>query len=380
MADLSKELALLGHGVTVVTPCITKCVEKDTVENLEIVRFWCPRFRDGGHLKRALCEMVMPALAFFCLWRRGTSKLKFDAVIVYSPSIFWCFLIYLVKIRHKCFVYLILRDIFPDWLLDLGLLNRNFAFAFLSKIADFLYSQSDIIAVQSPSNSALISNKNAKFRSKIRVLFNWQTVASENANLHSAVEEFFSKKIIVYAGNLGVAQSPGVIVDIACHLSRNTDIHFLLLGRGSERLSLMQRAEDLDLSNITFLDEVSQESLNYLLQNCFLGLITLDTRHKGHNIPGKFLSYLANDLPVLAVTSEDNDLARLIKQHDVGIVSDYPDDPKLLANNIAELCNDEERHLRQKQGCASLMRSHFSTKTAAETIVAEITATHCLQN
>ncbi|MDD2878988.1 MAG: hypothetical protein PHQ58_00995 [Rhodoferax sp.] len=47
-------------------------------------------------------------------------------------------------------------------------------------------------------------------------------------------------------------------------------------------------------------------------------MAALDPRHKTHNIPGKFLSYMQSGLPVLATINAGNDLADVIQTERVG--------------------------------------------------------------
>ena len=371
MADLSVEFARLGHETVVVTPRLAGLPSVVSTENLEIVRFPCPEFRAGGKVKRALFEATMPILAFWSLLRWGILKRKIDAVVVYSPSIFWSLLVYLINRQQRTFVFLILRDIFPDWMLDLGLIRKGVAFNLLNKFAKFLYDNSDIIAVQSPSNKQLVVAKDPSYTKKLRVLFNWQSPQKEDEHLLPRLEDLVSKRVIVYAGNLGLAQAPDVLIDVASLLADKGDLCFLLIGRGSEKRRLVEKVESLGLSNVKFAEEIPQQSLSSLLKKCFLGLIALDHRHKAHNIPGKFLSYLINDLPVIAIISKENDLANLIIEHNVGEVFDPCEGPELVAAKIFELLSDTESYSSMKAKCRPLMNSTFSTERAAKIIIEE---------
>jgi hypothetical protein len=68
-------------------------------------------------------------------------------------------------------------------------------------------------------------------------------------------------------------------------------------------------------------DEINSSEMPGLFQQCHIGIVSLDKRHKQHNIPGKFLSYMGAGLPVLALVNKDNDLIDLVKKYDVGFAS-----------------------------------------------------------
>ncbi len=77
-------------------------------------------------------------------------------------------------------------------------------------------------------------------------------------------------------------------------------------------------AEKRKLDNILFYNEISPKEIPRLYEQCSYGIVSLDKRHKTHNIPGKFLSYMRSGLPVLAVINKNNDLEKIIKDNGVG--------------------------------------------------------------
>jgi glycosyltransferase involved in cell wall biosynthesis len=126
------------------------------------------------------------------------------------------------------------------------------------------------------------------------------------------------RKIFVYAGNMGVAQGMGVLLDLAERLRARDDIGFLFVGPGTDRDRLRYDAARRQLNNVQFFDEIDRAEIPGLYQQCHAGIVALDRRHKTHNIPGKFLSYMQTGLPVLASINSGNDLAALISGERVG--------------------------------------------------------------
>ena len=101
-------------------------------------------------------------------------------------------------------------------------------------------------------------------------------------------------------------------------------------------------------------------------------MVVLDPSHKTHNIPGNFLSYMKNGLPVLASINPGNDLADLIACKRVGKVCMAPSvgDLKILAEElVSEITVDKEIKAR----CKALSSELFSTKIAVNQIIKALT-------
>ena len=156
----------------------------------------------------------------------------------------------------------------------------------------------------------------------IEVLQNWLAVnKSKTCSIVVENSTLKGRKIFVYAGNMGVAQGLSVFIDLADSLSTQKSIGFLFVGRGTAVVSLRQAVKARGLDNILIYDEIEPQEIHALYQQCDVGIISLDKRHKTHNIPGKFLSYMQSGLPVLAAINSGNDLEHIINSNKVGCVS-----------------------------------------------------------
>ena len=118
---------------------------------------------------------------------------------------------------------------------------------------------------------------------------------------------------------MGVAQNMDCLIDLASNLKDRQDIGFVFVGRGSEVARLRERVEDENLSNTLFFDEIDSDEIPALYAQCKAGILTLDQRHRTHNIPGKLLTYLRSGLPVLAIVNPENDLIELLEDKKIGV-------------------------------------------------------------
>jgi hypothetical protein len=179
------------------------------------------------------------------------------------------------------------------------------------------------------------------------------------------------RKVFVYAGNMGVAQGMDILLDLAARLQSREDVGFLFVGRGSDAQRLRLDAHARGLTNVLFFDEIDPDEIPDLYAQCSVGLVALDARHKSHNIPGKFLTYMQSGLPVLANVNAGNDLAGLIRSERVGQVCEshrLEDLVQLAQTLLAQV--DSDAALSER--CTALFDREFSVEQAVRQIVASL--------
>ena len=369
--DLGQAFIQEGHQVSIVTPepNQTQSIDIQIQEGVQVVRVKCFQTKDVNYIQRTAAELINP----FVIWRHLKSSTqminqKIDGVIWYSPSIFWGPLVKRLKAHYQCKSYLILRDIFPDWALDLGIIKKGPVFWFLKAVEKFQYRQADQIGAQSPNNQAYLLHRYPDLSDKIQVLWNWiGPIKAKSCSIDLSKSSLKNRSIFVYAGNMGVAQNMDCLIDLAAKLKSREDIGFLFVGRGSEVSRLRRRATDEAIGNTLFYDEIDSDEIPALYNQCQAGILTLDLRHTAHNIPGKLLTYLRSGLPLLAIVNSGNDLLSLLPSEKVGVAIDN--------NQIDQILTAFEKLealLKVKEGvkerCHYLSSSLFSAKGAANQI------------
>lgn len=371
LRDLAGEFIAQGHYPTVLIPAagLRSAYTLDDVEGVEVLRARAPRMKDVGYIRRTLAELCMPFSMLQGLRRSPLSRVRWDGVVWYAPSIFHGPLVKALKKSSSCRGYLILRDIFPEWAVDMGLMGRGLPYQFFKVIEKYQYSIADVIGVQTPGNQAYFSEWSVQLNCRVEVLQNWLTVGPETGCCISVQDTpLAGRKILVYAGNMGVAQGMGVLLDLAENLKDRADIGFLFVGRGSDSQRLRHAASARGLDNALFFDEIDSDEIPGLYMQCHIGLVALDPRHRTHNIPGKFVSYMHCGLPVLASVNPGNDLVELIKQEQVGRVCTDSSAESLGAMAQA-LVRDISLDKDFKSRCKSLAARLFSPEVAVKQIV-----------
>ena len=365
MRDLAVALAGLGHRPLVLTPTDQPGprVRLEVHDGVQVLRVRAPRTKDVSYLRRTLAELLLPRVLLRGLDASVLRGERWDGVVWYSPTIFLGRLIRTIKRRHRCPGYLIVRDLFPDWAADAGVLRKGGpAYRFFKRVERDQYRQADVIGVQTPSNAPLVA-RDAPSATRIEVLHNWLSPPmAEMAGEAVPLAHLQGRTNFVYAGNMGVAQDMDAFVGLARRMQDRTDVGFVFIGRGSEASRL--RLEAHALPNLLVLDEVDPDRLVGVLARCHVGIVALHPAHATHNIPGKLLTYLNAGLPVLARVNPNNDLVALVQQEGVGLAV-AGDNPALLHAHASRLVDEaDSRDAMGRQGRA-LARRLFSPESAA---------------
>ena len=372
--DLAHELFQLGHQPIVITPTedLNKAMVHERIDGIEVFRIKTNKTINIGFINRGLNEILLPFKVINAIRKSNLPFNKLDAIIWYSPTIFFGPVVQFLKKASGCQTYLILRDIFPEWALELGFLKKNPIYYFFKIVAKYQYSVANIIGVQSPSNQKYFKNWCNKPHRKLEVLNNWLSPINESKTQISVKNtNLDGRKLFVYAGNMGIAQGMDIFIELANSLKNRKDIGFMFVGRGSELSRLKKISANKKLDNVLFFDEVNPEEIPSLLKMCHVGLLGLDLRHKSHNIPGKFLTYLQAGLPVLAKINPGNDLQDIIESENVGIVysSNIVDDFSVLAEKIID---DEATYKTMSISSKSLFDRMFSTTKITNQIISSL--------
>lgn len=367
--DLASEFVNQGYNITV---CVPSCSIKnpyvaEKINGVDVLRVRAPKARDTSYIRRTVAEFLTPYFMIWNLRRYPYFKMKWDGIVWYSPSIFLTPLVRYFKKNSKCRTYLIVRDIFPEWAVNLGLMRKGLPYLFFKLIEYSQYKIADSIGVQTQGNLDYFSKITKRYNCKIEVLQNWLASGkSKKCSIDLKLTYLAGKKIFVYAGNMGVAQGLDLFICLAQKIQKRKDIGFLFVGRGSEKHKLEKMANKLNLDNILFLDEIKSSEIPGLYKQCAVGIVSLDKRHVTHNIPGKFLSYMDAGLPVLALVNKGNDLIELVNQQQVGFATcDYS--VETLEASLEQLVENLDTNI-YSVNCRNLSTRLFSPAIAVRQI------------
>lgn len=164
-----------------------------------------------------------------------------------------------------------------------------------------------------------------------------------------------STLVITYAGTLGEAQGLSSLVEALGMI--DGDVVCLLAGSGTAESSLRRQAEGNP--RVRFLGRLPFERMPDLMATTDLGYISLsDHPLSPITMPSKTQANLAAGVPLLV--SAPGDLARLVREHRVGLATP-PQDAKALSDAIIEAARIPRSELKSMGARArDVYEQHFS--------------------
>jgi glycosyltransferase involved in cell wall biosynthesis len=371
MHDLSCEFRGRGHEVIVLTPsdAVRQSVELSQESGIRIARIKTGKLKGARKQVRALREILLSST----FWRKGKrffAENPCDLIVFYSPTIFWGSLVRKLKDLWQCPAYLILRDIWPQFLLDVGELRPGLLYRFFKSKEVEQNDAADTIGVLSPGDLQYFAQQFPAANYELEVLHNWAPL-NEQLDSQTTYRKQLGledKVIFFYGGNFGVAQDLTNIVRLARNLKNEPRVFFLLVGWGSETDRLRSLIRDEHLSSIRLLPAVSQQEYLSIVSEIDVGLISLDRRFNIQNIPGKLTAYLSNAKPVLASVNPGNDLIQILEQSNAGLCCINGEDAKLAACALTLSSDSELRGILGRNG-RRLFEAAFSVVNAADQVL-----------
>ncbi|MCB6182794.1 glycosyltransferase family 4 protein [Leeia sp. TBRC 13508] len=372
MEDLAFALTDLNVSTTILVPSpdLSAPLHIFKQDNITIIRLKTSNFKSTNLFKRTLFEFVMPYQMIKTLISRKILPNHCDGIAWYSPSIFFFPLIFFLKRKYKTSSYLILRDIFPQWAFDLGVINSKLIFYTLKFLSLFQFFIADKIGIQSQGNFQFLPQF-IRIKKEIEVFDNWFTPRIILSNNFKELSK--NTNLIVYTGNMGIAQGLEYVATTIHKILEKNSVActFLFIGKGSYKSKLQNFFKNQNYNNVIFSDEVNPNDIPSLLSFSKFGIVALDHRHRTHNIPGKFITYMMYKTPVIVFTTLNSDLANLVLQENLGIVIDPTLETNIedILNFLSLPINNPSKYEELRTNCHNLYSKRFRSKTAAEKLI-----------
>lgn len=305
----------------------------------------------------------------------------FDLVMYSTPPITLVKVIDYVRKRDNSKTYLLLKDIFPQNAVDIGIMSKSglkgLLYKFFRQKEKKLYAVSDYIGCMSQANVDYVLQHNPEIKANaVEVCPNSVEVA--DMRVSTDVRDEMRQKygipldntVFVYGGNLGKPQ--GILFLIECLKSQmeNKNAYFLVVGDGTEFGKLEQFFNKQKPKNMKLMKRLPKEDYDTMVAACDVGMIFLDHRFTIPNFPSRLLSYMQAGVPVLAVTDPNTDIGKVIVDGGFGWWCES-DDVKAFHGKIREACKSDladmgakglrylEEHYSAEKGYEIIMR-HFN--------------------
>lgn len=313
--DLVKQFVHAGHDVTIIagTGAETSYSNEKGIRILRVKSL--PILYVKSSIKKGIGMALLP---YF--YRRAFNKYlyqeKFDWIVMPTPPITLIDFVKSIKRKMGARLYLILRDIHPQSSASLGEIKKKWMVNYLYRRSDLGYKLADIIGCMSPANISFIQRYHKIPEStRCSVLYNWMSYEPYNQEEFSELRAKYNlqgKYIVLFGGNIGVGQRIENIVDMAVHYKNDSNIVFVIIGKGVKKDELRQIAKEKDLDNMLFLDFMPRDEYLRFVKSVDLGLISINENNAAPTCPSKAVSYMSLKIPILALINSNNDYGQIL--------------------------------------------------------------------
>lgn len=329
--DLLREFIKNGHYIYAISPIERR--NKIRTHLVEEKNFTILRLRIGNTQKTNVLEKGISTILIEPVMRWAIKKyfsnVKFDLILYTTPPITLMAPIEYVKRRDKAKTYLLLKDIFPQNAVDMGMLSvgglRGILYKFFRKKEKRLYSLSDCIGCMSKANVDYIIRHNPELiNRKVEICPNSIEVIDKSidAEMRKKIRLKYGipleKIVFIYGGNLGKPQGIPFAIDCLRKCSGIEEAYFLIVGDGTEYERIQSYIDREKPKNVRLMRHLPKEDYDTMVGACDVGLVFLDYRFTIPNFPSRLLGYLQAKLPVFAVTDTNTDIGKIITEGGFG--------------------------------------------------------------
>lgn len=351
--DLLREFYRHGHDIYVVSPVERRYHKPTSYKDIDS-RQHILKLRIGNTQKTNIVEKGISTITLEHTFIRGIRKymgnVKFDLILYSTPPITLQRAVAYVKKRDQAHTYLLLKDIFPQNALDLGMLReqgvKGMLYRYFRQKEKRLYALSDRIGCMSEANREYVIKHNPEIDpKKVEICPNSIEVQNisisenEKAKIRETYEIPMDRTVFVYGGNLGKPQGIPFLMECLKAEKDSGQVYFLIIGDGTEYPVLEDFCKKEAFSNVRLIQRLPKEEFDRVVAACDVGMIFLDHRFTIPNFPSRLLSYMQAGIPVLACTDPNTDIGKVITDGGFGWWCES-NDVKSFQNCMEEICDN----------------------------------------
>lgn len=328
--DLMRKFRKEGHNVYVVVPRERRfglSTKLEVQSGVNILGVKTLNIQKTNILEKGIGTLLIES-QYVSAIKKYLDNIKFDLILYTTPPITFTGVVdYLKRKNHQAISYLLLKDIFPQNAVDIGLFGeKSFFNKYFRHKEVKLYRQSDYIGCMSPANvDFLLTHNDYINKDNVEVAPNSIELAEQTVLTQEQREGIkrkynlpLDKPILIYGGNLGKPQGIGFFVQCLNSNKNREDCYFLIVGSGTEYPQIKEWFDTVHPNSISVYERLPKADYDLLVQCCDVGLIFLDHRFTIPNYPSRLLSYLEYKMPVLCVTDPNTDIGRIAEDNGYG--------------------------------------------------------------
>lgn len=376
VAELCRYWSQAGEDITVVTTFpnhpsgqihpeyLGKRFMQEQRDGFRVLRGWIYITANRGVFRRMLGFMsFMVSAIVMGLFKAGRA----DVVIATSPQILCGLAGWVVSVFKRAPFVLEVRDLWPETPIQMGVIRNPLLIALACWLEKFLYRRADLLVPVSRSIERSIRERGIPAE---RILFAPNGIDPElfvPQSRHNWVRQELGLEdqfLVSYIGTHGMAHGLERLLETALLLRDHPDIRFLLLGDGACKKQLMRYSEDLELTNVFFIDLRPRHEMPawYAASDVsVVSLLNLDVF--ATVLPSKMFEIMACARPVLMISR--GECADLLEQAGAGIANQSWD-PRRLSELILTWKSDPEQCQQHGQAGRAFVLKNFSRPDIAE--------------
>lgn len=332
-SDLLRYIRDRGHGIWLVSPrerSLGAPTGLKAVDGIHILGVRTLNLQKTTVIEKGLGQLLVE-YQYRSAIRRYLKKIHFDLILYSTPPVTFSSAIqYAKNLNPQARTYLLLKDIFPQNAVDIGMMSKTGVKGLLYKHFRMqekqLYKLSDYIGCMSPANVEYILKHNPEVQlERVEVAPNSYEkqepvfLAQED---RIAIRQKYNlpadRAVFVYGGNMGKPQGIPFLIKCLDANSKRKDCHFLVVGNGTEFDRMENWYNETKPKNVSLYARLPKEDYDQLVRACDVGLIFLDYRFTIPNYPSRLLPYLMEKKPIIAATDPNCDSGSIAEANGYG--------------------------------------------------------------
>lgn len=321
--DLLREFRKANHEVYCVSPAERRTgVETHLTEDGHLLKLKIGNTQKTNIIEKGISTLLIEP-QFVAAIKKYFSDVKFDLVLYSTPPITLAKVVQYVKKRDNAKTYLLLKDIFPQNAVDMGMMSKSgvkgLLYRFFRRKEQQLYALSNWIGCMSQANADYVIRNNPEVNPAIVEvcpnsidILDMSVSDQDRAAIRTKYGIPLDKKVFVYGGNLGKPQGIPFLINCLNAQADLAEAFFLIVGDGTEYPKLDQALCAGNYQNVKLMKRLPKEDYDRMIAACDVGMIFLDHRFTIPNFPSRLLAYMQAKLPVLACTDPNTDVGTVI--------------------------------------------------------------------
>jgi len=373
--DLAEELDKEGHKIIVaVAEGKNKFITKiENERGFEVLRIKVDNYYNVGFIKKGLASITISNRMIKGL-KKHLRDYTCDLILFESPPVTMYKIVRWAMRRFRCPSYLMLKDIFPQNGVDLGIYSRkSIIFKYFRRQEKKMYCTATYIGCMSDANRQYILKHNKNLiENKVGIFPNTKKICE----IPSKPDTYIYRKkygipelatVFLFGGNMGKPQALDFLAQTIIKLKNEKNIFFAMIGRGNEKQRIKDKLMSEGCKNFIMLDNMSRDEYEQFALECDVGLILLDYNFTIPNYPSRILTYMEYSMPILSATDKVTDVRDMIQRANCGI-SCFSNDLTSFVDKVCLLASDKQLRIEMGNNGRNFVEKNFDVNKSVKII------------